>query len=72
MTTRSALLRTSSAGSRSALTRSAVAVLGGAALVQVVVETPDGIASVPVLLVRSDDRWLIRTVLADQLTTGAP
>lgn len=40
-----------------------VDLLGGAALVDVVIEADGGLATVPVLLVRNGDRWLIRTVL---------
>ena len=40
-----------------------VDLLGGAALVDVVIEADGALATVPVLLVRNGDRWLIRTVL---------
>ena len=49
-----------------------VDLLGGAALVDVIVSTPDGVGSVPVLIVRSGERWLIRTVLADPAPTAQP
>jgi hypothetical protein len=45
--------------------------LGGAALVDVVVRTPAGSGTVPVLLVLSDARWRIRAILAAPAITGS-